>query len=133
YYTENPVFPLANTVTDLNIDMIGRVDKFHEGEPNYIYLIGSDWLSSALDSVINRQNRKYTKLLLDYKYNSKDDPNRFYYRSDHYNFAKHNIPVVFFFNGVHEDYHQLTDTADKINYDLLSKRAKLIFYTAWKI
>lgn len=133
YYAENPIFPLANTVADLNIDMIGRVDKFHEGEPNYVYLIGSDRLSSALDSVINQQNRKYTKLLLDYKYNAEDDPNRFYYRSDHYNFAKHNIPVVFFFNGVHEDYHQLTDTADKINYDLLSKRAKLVFYTAWEI
>ena len=72
-------------------------------------------------------------LNLDYKYNDKNDPNRFYYRSDHYNFAKHGIPVIFYFNGVHEDYHQMTDTADKIEYDLLEKRAKLIFHTAWKV
>lgn len=132
YYTENPIFPLKNTVTDLNTDMIGRIDEAHKDNPNYVYLIGSNRLSSQLDSVVNRQNRKYTKLDLDYKYNAENDPNRFYYRSDHYNFAKHNIPVIFFFNGVHADYHKPTDTADKIQYDLLTKRAKLIFYTAWQ-
>lgn len=133
YYTENPIFPLENTVVDLNTDMIGRVDDAHQNTPNYIYLIGSDRLSSALDSVINRQNRKYTHLALDYTYNAEDDPNRFYYRSDHYNFAKHNIPVNFFFNGVHEDYHKPSDTADRIHYDLLAKRARLIFYSAWEV
>ncbi len=133
FYAENPLYPLANTVTDLNIDMIGRVDARHASNPNYIYLIGSDRLSSDLDSVVNRQNRIHTKLALDYKYNAESDPNRYYYRSDHYNFAKHNIPVIFFFNGVHADYHQPTDTPDKINYPLLAKRTKLIFYTAWKV
>ncbi|MDH7446791.1 M28 family metallopeptidase [Aquimarina sp. 2201CG14-23] len=135
YYTENPVFPLENTVTDLNIDMIGRIDKAHEGDDksNYVYLIGSDRLSTELHNLSEEVNDKYTKLNLDYTYNAKDDPNRFYYRSDHYNFAKHNIPIIFYFNGVHDDYHQISDTPDKIEYDLMTKRAKLVFYTAWEV
>ncbi|QKX07171.1 M28 family peptidase [Aquimarina sp. TRL1] len=135
FYTENPVFPLANTVTNLNIDMIGRIDPNHreEGKSNYIYLIGSDRLSTDLHKVSEAMNEKYTQLDLDYTYNDKDDPNRFYYRSDHYNFAKHNIPIIFYFNGVHEDYHKPTDTPEKIDYDLLAKRTKLIFYTTWEV
>ncbi len=135
YYTENPVFPLENTVTDLNIDMIGRIDGSHQGEDksNYVYLIGSDRLSSELHNISEEANSKYTKLDLDYTYNAKNDPNRFYFRSDHYNFAKHNIPIIFYFNGVHEDYHKPTDTPDKIEYDLMTKRAKLVFYTAWEV
>jgi Zn-dependent M28 family amino/carboxypeptidase len=135
FYTENPVFPLKNTITDLNIDMIGRIDKKHEEEDknNYVYLIGSDRLSSELHNISEQANAKYTKLDLDYTYNAADDPNRFYYRSDHYNFAKHNIPIIFYFNGVHEDYHKPTDTPDKIEYELMTKRAKLVFYTAWEI
>jgi hypothetical protein len=133
YYTENPVFPLENTVTDLNTDMIGRVDEKHKGSPNYIYLIGSDRLSTELDSAVNMVNDQYTNLDFDYTFNAKDDPNNFYQRSDHYNFAKHDIPVIFFFSGVHEDYHKPTDTAEKIKYDLMTKRAKLIFHTAWEV
>lgn len=133
YYTENPIFPLANTVTNLNIDMIGRVDERHKGEPNYIYLIGSDKLSTELHNISEAMNKKYTNIALDYKYNDENDPNRFYYRSDHYNFAKHNIPIIFYFNGTHEDYHQPTDTPDKINYEMLEKRARLVFHTAWEV
>ncbi len=133
YYTENPIFPLKNTVVNLNIDMIGRVDKKHEENPNFIYLIGADKLSAELNAVSEATNKKYTNLVVDYTYNNENDPNRFYYRSDHYNFAKNNIPVIFYFSGVHKDYHKSTDTADKIRYDLLQKRAQLIFYTAWEI
>ncbi len=135
FYTENPVFPLANTVTNLNIDMIGRIDKKHEEaeKNNYVYLIGSDRLSTELHAISEEANTKYTKLDLDYTYNAKDDPNRFYFRSDHYNFAKHNIPIIFYFNGVHEDYHKPTDTAEKIEYDLMAKRSRLVFYTAWEV
>lgn len=133
FYVENPTFPLENTVANLNIDMIGRVDEAHEDDREFVYVIGSNRLSSEMDSVLNQQNRKYTQLNLDYTFNAENDPNRFYYRSDHYNFAKHNIPVTFFFNGVHEDYHKPTDTPDKIEYDILEKRAKLIFYTTWEI
>ena len=78
-------------------------------------------------------NDKFTNIELDYTYNNENDPNRFYYRSDHYNFAKKNIPIIFYFNGTHADYHKATDTADKIQYDLLENRAKLVFHTAWEL
>ncbi|WP_437824259.1 M28 family metallopeptidase [Tenacibaculum mesophilum] len=133
YYTENPIFPLANTVTNLNIDMIGRVDDRHKGNPNYVYLIGSDKLSTELHNISEAMNKKYTNIDLDYKYNDDNDPNRFYYRSDHYNFAKHNIPIIFYFNGTHADYHRPTDTPDKINYEMLENRTRLVFHTAWEV
>ncbi len=133
YYTQNPVFPLKNTVTDLNIDMIGRVDNKHAGNPDYIYLIGSDKLSSELHELSEKVNECYTQLELDYTYNADDDPNRYYYRSDHYNFAKNGIPVIFYFNGTHEDYHRPTDTAEKIDYIKMKKIADLIFFTAWEL
>lgn len=135
YYTDmDPIFPLENTVANLNIDMIGRTDpKRTEGDRNYIYLIGSDKLSTDLHNISEEVNKKYTNVELDYKFNDKDDPNRFYYRSDHYNFAKNNIPVIFYFNGTHDDYHQHTDTPDKIEYDLLENRTRLIFHTAWEL
>ena len=133
YYTENPIFPLANTVTNLNIDMIGRVDDRHKGNPNYVYLIGADKLSTELHNISEAMNNKYTNVSLDYKYNDEKDPNRYYYRSDHYNFAKNNIPVIFYFNGTHADYHQPTDTPDKINYEMLENRTRLVFHTAWEL
>ncbi|MEE3034296.1 MAG: M28 family metallopeptidase [Bacteroidota bacterium] len=134
YYTEKPLYPLEKTVANLNIDMIGRLDpKRVDKDPNYIYLIGSDKLSNELHEVSENINKNYTNLIFDYTYNDDNDPNRFYYRSDHYNFAKNNIPVIFYFSGTHEDYHQPTDTADKINYEILQKRAKLIFHTAWEL
>lgn len=133
YYTENPIFPLANTVCDLNIDMIGRTDDRHKENPNYVYLIGSDKLSTELHNLSEEINKKYTNIALDYKYNDENDPNRFYYRSDHYNFAKHNIPIIFYFNGTHADYHRPTDTPDKINYELLENRTRLVFHTAWEV
>lgn len=134
YYVENPLYPLTQTVANLNIDMIGRLDpKRDDKDPNYIYLIGSDKLSQELHDISEAINDKYSKLKLDYTFNADDDPNRFYYRSDHYNFAKNNIPVIFYFNGTHEDYHQPGDTPDKINYPLLKKRTRLIFYTLWEL
>jgi len=133
YADEDPIFPLENTVANLNIDMIGRVDKRHEGKPNYLYLIGSDRLSKELHKVSDSINKTTVNLEFDYIYNARNDRNLFYYRSDHYNFAKHNIPVIFYFNGIHEDYHKPTDTPDKINYEFLETRARLIFYTAWEI
>ena len=134
YYTENPLYPIKNTVANLNIDMIGRINPKRETEdPNYIYLIGADKLSQELHDISEAVNDKYIQLELDYTYNDERDPNRFYYRSDHYNFAKKNIPVIFYFSGTHEDYHKPTDTADKINYPILEKRTKLVFYTAWEL
>lgn len=134
YYTDvEPVFPLKNTVANLNIDMIGRVDDKHENDRNYLYLIGSDKLSKELHIISETVNKKYFNINIDYTFNEDNDPNRFYYRSDHYNFAKNNIPVIFYFNGTHDDYHQPTDTPDKIEYDLLEIRTRLVFTTAWEL
>ena len=134
YYTQFPLYPLSQTIANLNVDMIGRLDPKRENpNPEYIYLIGSDKLSQELHDVSEAVNTKYSQLELDYTYNDDADPNRFYYRSDHYNFAKNNIPIIFYFNGTHDDYHQPSDTPDKINYDLLKKRTQLIFYTAWEL
>lgn len=133
FYTENPLFPLANTIADLNVDMVGRRDDLHPNTNNYIYLIGSDRLSTDLHNISEEANKKYTQLELDYKYNAEDDPNRFYYRSDHYNFAKNGIPSLFYFNGTHDDYHQPTDDVSKIEFDALQKRVQLIFATAWEL
>ena len=136
WYSENPVFPLANTITDLNIDMIGRTGEEYKGKTdsaNYCYLIGSDKLSTDLHKISENANAIYTKLTIDYKYNDPQDAERIYYRSDHYNFAKHGVPIVFYFNGVHEDYHKPGDEVSKINFDLLAKRAHLVFYTGWDL
>jgi len=133
YYGANPIYPLEKTTANLNIDMIGRIDpKRTKGDStNYVYVVGDDKLSSDLRKISEAQNNKYVKLELDYKYNDPDDKEFIYYRSDHYNFAKYGVPIIFYFNGTHADYHRPTDTPDKINYDLMEKRAKLIFYTAW--
>ncbi len=113
--------------------MIGRRDAQHLESAPYIYLIGSDRLSDELHQVSEQANTLYSKLELDYTFNAPDDPNRFYYRSDHYNFAKNGIPAIFYFSGVHEDYHQPTDTADRIDFSLLQQRAQLVFYTLWEL
>lgn len=133
FYTDHPNFPIEKTVCDLNIDMIGRTDDHYKDTTDYIYIIGSDKISTDLHKINETANSTYTKLKLDYKYNAPDDPNRFYYRSDHYNFAEKGIPVIFYFNGTHEDYHRETDEVSKINFDILAKRAQLVFYTAWEI
>lgn len=134
YYTDmDPIFPLENTVANLNIDMVGRIDEKHEENPEYIYLIGSDKLSKELHDLSEEANKLYTNLELDYTYNDENDPNRFYYRSDHYNFAKNNIPIIFYFNGTHPDYHRPTDTVEKIDFEIMEKIARLVFHTGWEV
>jgi hypothetical protein len=136
YYANNPIFPLEKTTVDLNIDMIGRIGSEYlksKDSVNYVYIIGDDKISTDLAAITDQVNKKNLKMKLDRKYNDPKDPNRFYYRSDHYNFAEKGIPIIFYFNGVHADYHQKTDTPDKINYSLLAKRSQLVFYTAWEM
>lgn len=135
WYTNHPVYPLAKTSVDLNIDMIGRRDpsRTNGDSTNYVYIIGDDKLSSDLAPITEAVNKQYTHLELDRKFNDLKDPNRFYYRSDHYNFADKGVPIIFYFNGVHADYHQPTDTPDKINFDEYALRARLVFYTAWNM
>lgn len=133
YYVEHPVFPLANTIANVNVDMVGRVDAKHADNPHYIYVIGADRLSTELHRINETANATYTQLELDYTYNAKNDPNRYYYRSDHYNFAERGIPAVFYFSGTHQDYHRTTDTVDKINFDKMVKIAQLVFHTTWEL
>ena len=135
YYSENPIFPLENTIADVNVDMIGRTDKEYskKGTSEYIHVIGSDRLSTELHAINESMNEQHVNIILDYKYNDKKDPNRYYYRSDHYNFAKNGIPSIFYFSGVHEDYHKATDTVDKIEFEKMQKITTLIFHVAWEL
>lgn len=133
WYADHPVWPLENTIANLNVDMIGRVDDAHADDEHYVYLIGSDKLSSDLHAISEEANERSVQLALDYTFNAPDDPNRFYYRSDHYNFAKNGIPVIFYFSGVHEDYHQPGDDVEKIMFDKTADIGKLIFHTAWEL
>jgi hypothetical protein len=135
YYSDHPIFPLDKTTVDLNIDMIGRIDPERKigDSTNYVYVVGDDKLSSDLRIISEAANKKYTKLELDYKFNDPNDRERIYFRSDHYNFARKGVPIIFYFNGTHKDYHQPTDTPDKITYEQQAKRAKLVFYTAWEM
>jgi Zn-dependent M28 family amino/carboxypeptidase len=135
YYTDHPVHALEKTTADLNIDMIGRIDPNRKNgdSTNYVYVVGDDKLSSDLKPISESVNKKTLRLELDYKFNDPKDPQRIYYRSDHYNFARKGVPIIFYFDGIHKDYHRPTDTPDKINYDLLQRRAQLVFYTAWEM
>lgn len=134
YYTEHPLMPLEGTVVDLNIDMVGRRDTEHlEDTTKYIYLIGADKLSSELNDISEAVNDAYTQFQLDYTYNDDEHPSRLYYRSDHYNFAKKGIPVIFYFKGLHEDYHQPSDDVERIDFENLKEVTKLVFSTSWFI
>ncbi|MEP7197020.1 MAG: M28 family peptidase [Saprospiraceae bacterium] len=133
YYVTDPVFPLSSTIVDVNIDMIGRVDQKYATNSNYVYVIGSDRLSMDLHKANEEVNRLYSHLTLDYMYNAEDDVNRFYYRSDHYNFAEKGIPAIFFFSGVHEDYHRITDDIEKIQFEKYRNIVRHAFLLIWKL
>ncbi len=134
YYTSHPIIPLEETIADFNTDMIGRMDTTHEKTKDvpYTYLIGSDKISTELDSILQVANRESDNIQFDYTYNNPDDPNRFYQRSDHYNFARRGVPIAFFFTGVHADYHRPTDTVDKILFDRMKKIGQVVYYAGWK-
>ena len=136
YFTDRePLVPLEKIVTNLNIDMVGRIDPTHTGpDSDYVYIIGSNLVSQELHDINIRVNQEIgTKLDLNERFNSKDDPNQFYRRSDHWNFGKHNIPFIFFFTGTHEDYHGVDDEPDKIGYERMARIAQVIFGTAWQV
>lgn len=135
YFVENPPFPLKQIIANVNTDMIGRVDSIYarKGDSNYIYVIGAGKMSSELFDINEFVNASHVNLILDYKYDDEEDPNRFFYRSDHYNFVKNGIPAIFYFNGVHEDYHKASDTPEKLNIELLTLRTRLAFLTIWEL
>lgn len=135
FYVKHPDISLANCVADLNIDMVGRIDPKHDSLKvrDYIYVIGAGRISKDLEAINDEMNNRYTKLEMDNTFDLPGDPNRFYERSDHYNFAKNGVPVIFYFNGTHKDYHKPSDTIDKIDFLLIKKRAELVFLTAWEL
>ncbi|MDM1065525.1 M28 family peptidase [Myroides odoratimimus] len=133
YYVQNPIIPLENIVANINIDMIGRTSDKYKKDGDYIYVVGADRLSKELHQMSEQSNANSVNIDLDYTYNDVNHPEQIYYRSDHYSFAKHNIPAMFYFNGTHADYHQPTDTYDKIEFELMKKRTQLAFATAWTI
>jgi hypothetical protein len=136
YYTDNPIFSLEKTSVNLNTDMIGRIDTERKTADtlNYIYVVGHDKISSDLPLINEAINKEYTQLLIDYKFDDPADPYRIYFRSDHYNFARKGVPVLFFYDGMLKaDYHKPTDDIEFINWPLFEKRAQLIFHIAWEI
>jgi Peptidase family M28 len=130
YFVANFPMPLNPIICDLNIDMVGRVDDAHRKKPDYCYIIAG-LKDDTLRKTVAKANRQSVGLELSRAYDTESDPHQYFYRSDHYNFAKRGIPVLFFMDGEHPDYHKPTDTADRINYEVLQKRATLVFQTAW--
>lgn len=127
YYSDNPIFPIENTVANINIDMIGRVDAEHVQDSNYVYIIGGEIISSGLDSLAQLANTMGPNMNLSKRYNDLNDPNQFYRRSDHWNFGRLGVPFVFFFNGVHDDYHRPSDHLEKITFTPYTNRTRLIY------
>lgn len=141
YFNKFPTVDIKNIVTQINIDMIGRSKMAGDTNPknaelsgpNEVYVIGSNMMSTTLDQVTHATNDAYLKMEYNPKYNDPNDPNRFFFRSDHFNYAMKGIPVVFWFTGVHEDYHQASDTADKIDYAKMEKITRTIMMTLWEV
>ncbi len=141
YFTDYPTIPLDKIVTQINIDMIGRSKK--EGDtnsknrelsgPNEIYVIGSKMMSTELGELSESVNKGYLKLAYNYRYDDPNDPNRFFFRSDHFNYARKGIPIIFFFDGEHEDYHRPGDSPDKIDYQKMQKVARTVYMTLWEL
>jgi len=141
YFTEYPTVPLDHIVAQLNIDMIGRSKK--EGDmnprnkeltgPNDVYLIGSTMMSTELGELVQSVNKSYLNIGYDTRYDDPADPNRFFFRSDHFNYARKGIPIIFFFDGVHEDYHQAGDSPDKIDYQKMQKITRTVYMTLWEV
>ncbi len=131
YYVDHPVVPLTNTITCLNVDMVGRIDNHYAPDSNYVFIIGADRLSTDLHKINEQANKETARLKLDYTFNDPNDPNRYYERSDHYNLAQKGIPVIFYTSGDHPDYHKPTDTWDKISFGMMETTVRLIYQTAW--
>lgn len=135
YYSDHPIVPIEQTVAAFNADMIGRSDpvNIEKGDTDYVYLIGGEIISSELDSLVQVANKQSVNMRLDRKYNDLEDRNQFYRRSDHWNFGRLEVPFVFFFTGVHDDYHSPSDTVHKIDFTKLSQVAQLIFNSSLEV
>lgn len=130
FFVDNSPVPLTNIVGNLNLDMLGRFDQFHD-TTDYVYLLGTNHLEPKLKIISDSLNQTFTNLYLDYKY---DTPDNFLYRaSDQASFVKHGIPAIFYFNGLHKDYHKASDTSEKIDFQAIKRVSQLVFLTAWKL
>jgi len=141
FYTSNPTVPITSIITDLNIDMIGRskpagdtkpANKVLTG-PDEVYVIGSKMQSTQLGQISEKVNAEYLKLAFNYKYDDPNDTERIFYRSDHYNYARKGIPIIFYFDGVHEDYHGLGDEVSKIDFQKMEKIVRTVYLTMWEL
>ncbi len=141
YFTDYPTIPLNKIVTQINIDMIGRSKKEGDTNPrnqtlstsNEVYVIGSKMMSTELGELTETVNKDYLNLVFDYRFDDPADPNRFFFRSDHYNYARKGIPIVFFFDGEHEDYHRPGDEVQKIDFPKMEKVTRTIYMLLWEI
>jgi len=141
YFNKFPTVDIKNVIAQLNIDMIGRSRKPDDTNPrnkdlsgpNEVYVIGSEMMSTTLGAITRETNKAFLKLDYNYRYDDPKDTNRFFFRSDHFHYAVNGIPIVFWFTGVHEDYHQPGDHADKIDYAKYEKITRTIFLTMWKL
>ena len=133
--------PLDKIVVQLNVDMIGRSRKPGDPAgtnavltgPNETYVIGSKMMSSALGSLSERVNKDFLDLSFNYKYDEPSDPNRFFFRSDHYNYAKKGVPIIFYFDGVHQDYHRPSDEVGAIDFAKMERVGRTIYSTAYAV
>lgn len=138
-YVQQPAIPLSNTYCNINMDMLGRVDSFYsnkKADSNYVYFMYRD----STKNIFNRKKlqgicEKYTQLKLDplYDKESKKLTYGLIARSDNFPFMQNGIPSIWFFSGFHKDYHQPTDTPDKINYPLFKRRTQLVLATSWQL
>jgi hypothetical protein len=141
YFVEHPTVPLDKIVTQLNVDMIGRSRKPTDPPgtnpsltgPNETYVIGSKMMSSALGALSERTNKDYLDVSFNYKYDEPNDPNRFFFRSDHYNYAKKGIPIIFYFSGVHAEYHRVGDEVGLIDFAKMERLARTIYAMAYAV
>ncbi|MDQ3014042.1 MAG: M28 family peptidase, partial [Acidobacteriota bacterium] len=141
YIADHPPVPIKQIIAQLNIDMIGRTrpagDAKKQNENltgvDEIYVIGSKLMSTELGQLSEAVNNGYLKLKLNYKYDDTNDRERLFYRSDHFNYARKGIPIIFYFDGVHEDYHQAGDHVEKIDFDKMEKVTRTVFATMWKL
>ena len=124
YFASHPPVPIKQIVANINIDMIGR------NWADTIVAIGKE--HSDLGATLERVNAAHPELRM----TAIDDrwpEERFYFRSDHYNFARKGVPILFFFNGVHEDYHEVTDSPDKINSEKEARILKLLYFLGQEV
>ena len=142
YFTNNPTVPIGSVIAELNIDMIGRYqnpgDENHPQNKNLpkqgeVFVIGSKMMSTELGDTSEAVNKAYLNLSLNYKYDDPNDPEQFFYRSDHFNYAKKGVPIIFYMDGSHADYHQPSDSIEKINFEQMERVARTIMATGWEL